>query len=213
MNPARAKRELIVLVADRNMEAAVSGVLRRHASLGIRLVNSDIRRHPGKDCGCRTEGIEFLSPFVNQYEHALLMFDLEGCGVETRGAQEIENEMENDLHNHWDARGAVIVIAPELDIWVWSDSPHVDEILGWSGRAPDLRSWLTEQGYKIPEQEKPIRPKEALEKALYVARKPRSSTIYQSLAEKVSLARCGDRAFIKLKETLKRWFQEEESNE
>ena len=102
------------------------------------------------------------------------MFDLEGCGIETRSAQEIENEMENDLKNHWGERGAVIVIAPEMDIWVWSDSPHVDEILGWSGREPDLRSWLTEQGYKLPEQEKPIRPKEALEKALYVTRKPRS---------------------------------------
>jgi hypothetical protein len=53
-----------------------------------------------------------------------------------------------------------------------------------------------------------MRPKEALEKALYAARKPRSSAIYQSLAEMVSLARCSDRAFIKLKETLRKWFQD-----
>jgi len=80
MNPGIARRDLVVLVADRDMEAAIGGMLRRHASLGIRPVIPDIRRHPEKDCGCRTGGIEFLSPFVNQYDHALLMFDFEGCG-------------------------------------------------------------------------------------------------------------------------------------
>jgi hypothetical protein len=208
MSRDSGKRDLIVLVADRNMEAAISGMLRRHASLGIRPVNPDIRRHPEKDCGCRTGGIEFLSPFFNQYEHALLMFDFEGCGVEAKTAQEIENEMEEALGNYWGDRGSVVVIDPELDIWVWSDSPHVDKVLGWADRTPNLRNWIVSQGYRQPGQEKPMRPKEALEKALYVAKKPRSSAIYQSLAERVSLARCSDRAFIKLKETLRKWFQD-----
>jgi hypothetical protein len=209
MNPISPKRDLIVLVADRNMEAAINGVLSRHASLGIRPVTSDIRRHPEKDCGCRIGGIEFLSPFVNQYDHALLMFDFEGCGVESKTAQEIEYEMEEALKDHWRERGSVVVIDPELDIWVWSDSPHVDQILGWAERTPKLRNWIVSQGYRQPDQEKPRRPKEALEKALYVAKKPRFSAIYQSLAERVSLARCSDRAFIKLKTTLQKWFKEE----
>ena len=209
MNPVSPKRDLIVLVADRNMEAAINGVLSRHASLGIRPVTSDIRRHPEKDCGCRTGGVEFLSPFVNQYNHALLMFDFEGCGVESKTIQEIENEMEEALKDHWGDRGSVVVIDPELDIWVWSESPHVDRVLGWADHRPDLRSWLAEQGYLLPEQKKPIRPKEALEKALYAARKPRSSAIYQSLAERVSLAQCSDRAFVKLRTTLQQWFKEE----
>jgi hypothetical protein len=136
------------------------------------------------------------------------MFDFEGCGVESKTAQEIENEMEEALGNHWGERGSVVVIEPELDIWVWSDSPHVDRVLGWADRTPNLRNWIVSQGYMLPDQEKPIRPKEALEKALYVAKKPRSSAIYQSLAERVSLARCSDRAFKKLRETLRRWFPE-----
>ena len=208
MNSASGKRDLIVLVADKNMEAVINGLLSRHASLGIRTVTSDIRRHPEKDCGCRTGGIEFLSAFANQYEHALLMFDFEGCGVEAKTAQEIENEMEEALGNYWGDRGSVVVIDPELDIWVWSESPHVDRVLGWADRTPNLRNWIVSQGYMLPDQEKPIRPKEALEKALYVAKKPRSSAIYQSLAERVSLARCSDRAFKKLRETLRRWFPE-----
>ncbi|MCX5910051.1 MAG: hypothetical protein NTY64_23460 [Deltaproteobacteria bacterium] len=208
MNPASAKRDLIVLVADRNMEATISGLLRRHSSLGIRPVATDIRRHPEKDCGCRTGGIEFLSPFYNQYEHALLMFDFEGCGLETQRVEEVETELEVALGRQWGERGSVIVIAPELEIWAWSDSPHVDQVLGWAEREPDLRTWLAMQGFMVPGQEKPIRPKEALEKALHVAWKPRSSAIYQSLAEKVSLARCNDRAFIKLKTILQQWFKE-----
>ncbi|MEN8217380.1 MAG: hypothetical protein ABFS56_13640 [Pseudomonadota bacterium] len=28
--------------------------------------------------------------------------------------------------------------ADELEIWVWSDSPHVAEILGWKNKQPDL---------------------------------------------------------------------------
>jgi hypothetical protein len=72
------------------MEAAVGGMMGRHASLGIRPVNLHIRRHPEKDCGCRTGGIEFLSPFANQYDHALLMFDFEGCGVEYKDKEREE---------------------------------------------------------------------------------------------------------------------------
>lgn len=125
-----------------------------------------------------------------------------------RKVQELEEEMEETLKGHWGEQGAVVVIAPELDIWVWSDSPHVDQILGWADRTPDLRSWLKEEGYMVSNQEKPKNPKEALEKALRMARKPRSSAIYQSLAERVSLARCSDRAFIKLKTTLQKWFKE-----
>ncbi|MBM4048628.1 MAG: hypothetical protein FJ279_26290 [Planctomycetes bacterium] len=207
MSPNMARRDMIVLVADRNMEAAVRGILGRHEALGIRPVHADIRRHPEKDCGCRVAGVEYLSPFVNQYEHAMLMFDLEGCGEEEEPAPNQEAELEEGLRNAgWDDRAAAIVVEPELDVWVWSDSPHVVRELGWWGREPGLWAWLSAKGFGLTAQRKPARPKEALEAALWAARKPRSSAIYQSLAEKVSLAKCTDRAFLKLKATLKRWF-------
>jgi hypothetical protein len=108
--------------------------------------------------------------------------------------------------NGWGQRTSAIVIDPELEIWVWSDSPHVDEVLGWSGRQPDLRTWLTQRGSITDRNGKPNLPKEATEAALKEVRKPRSSSIYQQLAEKVSLGRCVDPAFIKLKNTLQSWF-------
>jgi hypothetical protein len=201
------KKDLLVLVADRNMEAAVEGILSRCKSLNIRKIEFDIRRHPEKDSGCRVSGVEYLKPFINQYNYAIIVFDLEGCGLYDKSVDDIECIIEDSLKKTgWDNNAAVIVIEPELDIWVWSDSPHVDEVLGWSSNPQSLSEWLVQHGLREKGQIKPARPKEALEAALKYVRKPRSSSIYLSLAEKVSLHRCSDKAFEKLKTTLCKWF-------
>jgi hypothetical protein len=46
-----------------------------------------------------------------------------------------------------------------------------------------------------------------MEKALRVARKPRSSLLYRELAENVNMERCLDPAFLKLRTTLRKWFR------
>jgi hypothetical protein len=202
-----AKRDLLVLVADRNMEMAVRGVLARTKSLGIRQVTADVRRHPDHDCGCRQGGVEFLSVFIGQYQHALLVFDREGCGQDEDPSEQIESELQGALAGTgWGDRAAVIVPDPELEIWVWSDSPHVETELGWFGRQPSLREWLCEKGFLEVGQVKPARPKEALEAALRAVGKSRSSALFAALAERVSVRKCGDRAFLKLKTTLRYWF-------
>ena len=138
------------------------------------------------------------------------MFDYEGCGTVDISAGLLEKQIEDDLARAgWPDRSAVIIIDPELEMWVWSDSPHVDEELGWRTKTPNLRLWMEAKGFWPTGQAKPRRAKEALEAALHEVRKPRSSAIYQSLAEKVSLARCEDRAFRKFKDTLLKWFKEE----
>jgi len=45
-----------------------------------------------------------------------------------------------------------------------------------------------------------------MEAALRVVRKPRSSVLYQRLAQKISFGRCTDEAFHKFKTTLQNWF-------
>jgi hypothetical protein len=57
-----------------------------------------------------------------------------------------------------------------------------------------------------PDEIKPQRPKEALERALQEVRKPRSSAIYRQLASTVSLEGCTDPSFRRLKTTLQTWF-------
>ncbi|HOV79966.1 MAG TPA: hypothetical protein PK728_07625 [Bacillota bacterium] len=103
-------------------------------------------------------------------------------------------------------RSAAIIIKPELDIWVWGKSQHIERELGWSSNYLDLRTWLKENGYINHEFSKPDWPKRVLEVVLKKTRKPRSSSIYKNLAEAVSLGHCADPAFVKLKTVLRGWF-------
>jgi hypothetical protein len=189
------------------MEFAVRGIFSRANALGIREVTPVFHVHPENDPGCLLRGHLFLSLFVHQYAHALVLLDREGCGQDRVPRDKLEAGIEEQLaRSGWGNRAAAIVIDPELEMWVWSDSPQVDSVLGWEGRNPTLRNWLLEKEYLQDGQVKPVRPKEALELALRTARKPRSSSLYFQLAQKVSLGRCVDSSFVKLKTILKEWF-------
>lgn len=135
------------------------------------------------------------------------MFDHEGCGREQKTRESLENEVASSLSKSgWGNRASVIIIEPELENWVFSDSPEVDAVFGWKDKNPTLRSWLKEKGFLSEGQIKPSRPKEAVEAVLRHVRLPRSSSIYARLAERVGLRRCSDQAFLKLKRCLQLWF-------
>lgn len=207
MTERQAVKDLVCLVADKNMEQTLLGLLNRPEALGIRAPTFDVFVHEERDPGCCRHGTEFLRTFSSRYVHALLIFDHEGCGQEGVPAKNLERRLESELRrNGWDDRARVLAIDPELEVWVWSDSPEVDAILGWAGRLPDLRAWLQQEGWLADDAIKPQRPKEAVEAALYEVRKPRSSATYRKLAESVSLRRCQDRKFARLKRTLRHWF-------
>lgn len=200
-------KDLLILTADKNTKSAVEGVLTRPRALHIRQVTTDVFVHPHSDPGCLRESHEFLRPFTKQYRHALVIFDREGCGKDLADPRELENSVEQELANSgWSKRNAVIVLDPELEIWIWSDSPHVADVLGWTQGVESLRNWLIAQSYLRPGDAKPQHPKEAMEGALREVRRSRSSAVYAELAKKVSFARCNDLAFEKLKATLRNWF-------
>lgn len=200
--------ELICLVADKDMEQTILGLLSRGPSLGIRSsLSYQIFIHPLRDPGCFYESHHFLRQFANQFQYALVLFDYEGSGQESDPPSEVETYCEQQLaSNGWGQRSRVILLNPELEIWVWSNSPHVDACLNWSQRNPDLRTWMRQQKLLGPDEIKPQRPKEALERALQEVRKPRSSAIYRQLASKVSLKGCTDPSFRRLQTTLQTWF-------
>jgi hypothetical protein len=197
--------DLICLVPDKNMEAAVSELLKRHAALKIRPLRAEVVVHPRRDPGVFREGVEFMRPLRDKYQHGLLLLDAAWEGAPPNAQAALDSELAEARLDDW---ARAIVIAPELEVWVWSDSPHVDEALGWSGRGPALRSWLTQNGLWEAEVPKPRDPKTAVECALWQVRKPRSSAIYRTLAQTVSVDRCQDSAFLRLRETLQNWFGE-----
>jgi hypothetical protein len=144
---------------------------------------------------------------INEYRYALVIFDREGSGREQLTALQIANKVRTQLEqNGWDDRAAVVVIDPELEAWVWSDSPHVDRILGWDGRIPPLRTWLVDSGHTLTVKGVPVRPKEALQAALQESKLRHSSAIFDQLGRSVSLDRCGDKSFRRLCVALRTWF-------
>ena len=202
------QQDLVVLAADKDMEFAVRGIVSRHQSLQIRKPNVKFLVHSKHDPGCRNEPEGLIRLYCRSHRHALVLLDHEGSGGEKRKREEIETEIEAVLSkNGWGDRAAAIVIAPELEAWVWSSSSQVDEKLGWQNRSPKLRDWLCENTDFWPAgHEKPARPKEAMQKALYQAGKARSSAIYEELAKAVSWKDCSDPAFAKLTAKLMEWF-------
>lgn len=199
------REDLIVLVADGTMREAVRTILSRHRALGIHQIDYLVVPHPEHDPGVFLRSQDFLRPFSSGYRHAMAMFDREGCGRE-ESAEDLASEVEKRLSVVWGEECAAIVLDPELERWLWSDSPEVDQVLGWQGQEPALRTWLVESGYLLQGEWKPDRPKEAVERALKLVRKPRSAALYRRLAESVSLRRCTDPSFSGFRSVLQRWF-------
>jgi len=205
--------DLAVLAADKDMKFTLLSVLNRHKALSIKKLEFKVFTHPQHDPGCYNQGIDYLEDIKarNIYRHAILIFDHDGCGAEEKTREIIESEVEKNMAVKWGNRAAVICIDPELENWIWSDSPHVDRALGWKGKKePEqpLRTWLKKEGYLTGGTAKPKEPKEAMDKALICApnRNPWSSSIFGQIAEKVSLEICSDPSFNKLKKKLREWF-------
>ncbi len=203
-------KDLIILLADRDMEAAVRGVLARAPnSWAVRPdIQWDVRTHPRHNPGCRTEGAEYLNASAESYRHAILMFDYEGCGGETAAPVALAAEVLKQLRPIWQSRCRVIVINPELEAWVWSSSPHVGTILGWDKAKMPLKSWLIAKDYWREGDPKPHRPKEAMDAVLKASRTIHSSSLYKQLAANVGFANCTDRSFLRLKKAMQKWFSD-----
>lgn len=127
MNPAAgASHDLVVLVADKDMEAAFQGLLGRARSLGTRLVQFRIFVHGESDPGCFLRGPAILRSLTDDYSYALIAFDREGCGREGLDRAELEADLERRVAE-----------------------------TGWTDATTSLRDWLRDKGHWTPECGKP----------------------------------------------------------
>ena len=200
--------DLVILVPGKDDRETLDGLLKsRRESLGIRPVKYELLVHQHRDPGCFHEAPNVLQPFQRRARNALVMFDHEGSGLEERSRDDVIADLKGRISaSGWGDRGEVILLEPELEIWVWSDSPNVDAVLGWTGHMPRLRDWMSEKGLWQTGEPKPKRPKESLIAALREVRMRRSSAIYRRLAEGVGLERCQDDEFQRLRILLRGWF-------
>jgi hypothetical protein len=200
--------DLIVLAADADAEQSLRAVLARHQALGIDQIRFDIFRDSRHDPGCRIGAATFLRQFLGKAHHAIVVFDHEGCGADETSPVDLEQRIEDEIErNGWDrSRIGVVIIAPELENWVWGTMPQLERVCNWTGRIQRLSAWLDECGILPVGQQKPTRPKEALQRVLRETRTPFSPALFRRLAERVSLQSCQDRAFNKSTSLLRAWF-------
>lgn len=199
--------DLIVLCADKKIQACIEAVLARPQAVGIRQISSVVEVMVGKnDPGCFHNAHGYLAPRRSEFDHALVVFDRQWEGAPDMTAVEMERAVRERLAPAWGDSSGVVVIDPELEAWAWSDSPHVDEVFGWKDRAPGLRSWLQAEGLLQAGQVKPSDPKAAVERAVVIGQKRWTAGTCKTLASMVGLARCQDASFGRFKALLQGWF-------
>ncbi len=210
--------DLLFLVADKDMAEAVAGLLERdqvHRVVGCGPFDFDSRRDIKVAAGQNDPGLyvranELLRPLTADYRRAVVIVDDEWDG--SPGAEAIEQQLRAHLADAgWSADAALaLVVCPEADVWLWSDSPHSARALGWPSWS-ELRPALEGEGWIAPGQAKPDRPKEAAEWALRHCghKAPRSAALYRQVASRASIKRCEDSALERLLSTLRAWFPRE----
>jgi len=138
----------------------------------------------------------------------VMILDYEGSGAEgttaTPSAQHLEDRLDAELAADWGDNGKAIVVDPEVDVWMWGAESHIRRTVSWQDHV-GIREWLVQRGFDF-DGSKPRRPKEAIEAVLRHACVPYSSAHYRAIAQRVSLARCEDRAFQRLRACLVSWF-------
>lgn len=166
-------RDCVFLVADKNMEATFEGFLKRdcfYHSLGcgefLFDASQDLKYAAAdNDPGLYTRGHEILRPYQSTHKHAVVVIDAEWSGAPE--AALIRQKMSDDIEaTGWSAGSfTVIVIDPELEMWIWQKNIHVAKALGNNSVEELMADTDAIDGW--PENQlKPNRPKEVLETIL-----------------------------------------------
>lgn len=203
--------DLFILVADLDIENVIKTLIDRLAKRNsISLPNYWIDKHPNSDPGCFSEGVDFLreTNIRARFKHLLIVFDKEGSGRETWSAERISEDLVKRLvQSGWEENlVSCIVLEPEIENWIWTDSSHTPEAMGWGKNLDELKTWLKEKkNFRFLSNGKPERPKEAA-LAATKEKRIRFNQIHQQIAEKVSLELCSSPSFLRTKECLETWF-------
>ena len=203
------QKDCIFLLADKQMEYTFRGFLERD-DFDQRLKTCPftfeiITDFKGNDPGVYAYGHELLRPFCRTHKHAVVSLDLDWRGAPS--AVQIQSEIRKKLTiNGWrEDNVEVIVIEPELEIWLWT--PTIAQVLQLDPELfTSLRKRIEDRGLWEPTALKPLRPKEAFEILCKNFGMPQSSALCSRITKTVSVGRCIDPAFRQLRETLKRWF-------
>jgi hypothetical protein len=199
-------KDILILTADQDAEFLIKALMEKIPTIErTPPIDFDIIRHPDRDAGVATHAVEFVRPYINDYQYLMVIFDYEGCGKESMAKNDLEIQMENQFNiNGWPNRNVCIALYPELESWLWVNRQHLHDILDWQSEH-NIYEWLETNGHQL-RGNKPERPKEAFEAALKKQKRPRSSSLFSDLAQKASYQNCTDPSFNKFLNSIKGWF-------
>ncbi len=208
-------KELVILVADAAMEAVLRTFFEREAveetlacgDISIDPVQDIFRDPMHTDGGVHRRAHEILRRFLRTHRRAMVILDKQ-FGAE-RPANQVRMEILNNLRqNGWAERCEVVVIDPELEVWLWQESPHVARAVGYRGHQP-LRKHLAETRDWPEDLDKPKNPKDTLQRLIRENRAGVPTGVYCNIAKQVSVRGCSDTSFRNFLTTLRNWFPKE----
>lgn len=209
-------RDCVFFVADKTMRETFLGFLGRE-DRGNQLGCGAFEFDPGEDLffaagqndpGLWTRANELVRPFLTTHHKAVVALDCAWNGSPGQAAilECISQQLQD---SGWDTnRFVVIAINPELEEWIWQDSPILEKELRHSGPA-SLRLSLAERGLWPANQSKPPSPKEVFLQIQEENRVKKSSAVFKRIAAAVPIAACTDPEFKRLIAQLQAWFPAE----
>jgi hypothetical protein len=204
-------KDLLLLAADADAGAFFSSLISRNDALGIRQITLDTDRHPGRDSGAVQSGPELLRMRKGAYQRVLLILDHHGSGREQRmDPGHLERSLQQRLdHCTWTNSSLVVVLAPELERWLWCTGAALarhfgvtqDELTGYADR------WCSMHDLSL-DQAKTEQPKELFEGVVrgHIRRtlSPRDFAQIGAIASVRALY--AEPGFIRLRAALRTWF-------
>lgn len=202
-------KDLFVLVADKDAQQCLLALFKRTEALaqfGIAPFTYDVQIHPKHDAGCRTKSVDLMRAVHKSYRYGVVLFDHEGCGAENEEVHDVAAKVRAEIaRNGWGDRVAVLLIAPELENWIWTGHDDMAREIDWP-TAEALYGWIQGRGWELNDRSKPERPKESFEDAIRIKKVQTSAALFGDIAEKAPLGRCTDPAFLGLMKQLAAWF-------
>lgn len=209
-NPSK----LVAVVADRAYEAVLNEVFTRSREAGFGSVNLKIVPDPFHDSSGKLT--ELLRPFLREYDHALVLRDLAGSGYETRGARELEQRLEEQMHeNGWSHKHyTAIVTEPEIEEWLRLPSPSMSDLLKERARKNRdavrifqrvLDDLINTHGGRDG-RGKACKPKEVFEDLVRYYGIPPANALRGFVAKREPFNGCLSNSFNRLLQTLRSWF-------
>ncbi len=207
-------RELVILTADGTMNAVVAAFFSRanwHTTLGCAEFGiwpeQDIFNEPGKTDGTvHKRAHQILRPYLNTHRRALVLLDWQFGGEYP--AEQVHDEILTNLRRcGWDDRCEVVVIDPELEVWLWQDKPQIAQAVRFKDGG--LRAHLRDQGLWPDGQPKPSDPKQVLQDLIRNHRAGAPMAVYTKIARSIGVSGCQDASFEHFRATLQTWFPAE----